>query len=255
MKWRRLLAITMLLAAPLNATARLTDIAKDFVNRTTVFSATRVMAPPTTGGSYLMSLYINQPTTVMGNITATLRWTDEQGPQSQSLALLNNGLPQGIAFPIRVVANTRVTMETKGTVGTTYDLFVRGVGFWIPAAGKTSLTSYHKDLLQWTNASYPNLQSILTAPSVDKSYLVRVDFDEVPNSAGDVMCVDIISTDEYSRSQTQTGCANPNGVPTMMVFPIRVKAGATVQLMTYHFSPPKWGASPAYNLTVDVIGF
>lgn len=100
MKWRRLLAITMLLAAPLNATARLTDIAKDFVNRTTVFSATRVMAPPTASGSYLMSLYINQPTTVMGNITATLRWTDEQGPQSQSLALLNNGLPQGIAFPI-----------------------------------------------------------------------------------------------------------------------------------------------------------
>jgi hypothetical protein len=45
------------------------------------------------------------------------------------------------------------------------------------------------------------------------------------------MCVDIISTDEYSGSQTQTGCANPNGVPTMMVFPIRVKAGATVQLL------------------------
>ena len=166
MKWRRLLAITMLLAAPLSATARLTDIAKDFVNRTTVFSATRVMAPPTASGSYLMSLYIDQPTTVMGNITATLRWTDEQGPQSQSLALLNNGLPQGIAFPIRVVANTRVTVEIKGIVGTSYDLFVRGIGFWIPAAGKTSLTSYHKDLLQWTNA---NLQSILTAPSVDKS--------------------------------------------------------------------------------------
>ena len=127
MKWRRLLAITMLLAAPLNATARLTDIAKDFVNRTTVFSATRVMAPPTASGSYLMSLYINQPTTVMGNITATLRWTDEQGPQSQSLALLNNGLPQGIAFPIRVVANTRVTVETKGIVGTSYDLLFVGL--------------------------------------------------------------------------------------------------------------------------------
>jgi hypothetical protein len=99
MKWRRLLAITMLLAAPLNATARLTDIAKDFVNRTTIFSATRVMAPPTASGSYLMSLYINQPTTVMGNITATLRWTDEQGPQSRSLALLNNGLPRGSRSP------------------------------------------------------------------------------------------------------------------------------------------------------------
>jgi hypothetical protein len=46
MTWKRLLAITMLLAAPLSVTARLTDIAKDFVNRTTIFSATRVMARP-----------------------------------------------------------------------------------------------------------------------------------------------------------------------------------------------------------------
>src|SRR5580700_8005106 len=120
MTWKRLLAITMLLAAPLSATARLTDIAKDFVNRTTIFSATRVMAPPTASGSYLMSMYINQPTSSVGNVTATMRWTDEQGPQSRSLVLLNDGLSQGIAFPIRVVANTRVTVETKGTVGTTY---------------------------------------------------------------------------------------------------------------------------------------
>ena len=255
MTWRRLLAITTLLAAPLNATARLSDIAKDFVGRTKTFSATRIMVPPTASGSYLMSLFINQPSGSVGNITATLRWTDEQGAQFRSLALLNNGSPQGIAFPVRVVANTKVTVETTGTVGTSYDNFVRGIGFWIPAAGKTALTSHHTDLLHWTNASYPNLQSVVTAPSTDASYLVRIDFDEVPNTTSDVMCVDIISTDEYFRSQTQTGCANPNGVPTMMVFPLRVKGGTAVELVTYHFAPPKWGASPAYNLTVDVIGF
>jgi hypothetical protein len=255
MTWRRLLAVTMLLAAPLNATARLTEIAKDFVSRTKTFSATRIMVPPTASGSYLMSLFINQPSGSSGNITATLRWTDEQGPQSRSLALLNNGLPQGMAFPVRIAANTKVTVETTGTVGTSYDLFVRGIGFWIPAAGKTSLTSHHTDLLHWINASYPNLQSVVTAPGIDASYLIRLNFDEIPNSASDVMCVDITSTDEYSRSQTQTACANPNGVPTMMVFPLRVKAGTTVQLVTYHFAPPKWGASPPYNLTVDVIGF
>jgi hypothetical protein len=255
MTWRRLLAVTMLLAAPLNATARLTEIAKDFVSRTKTFSATRIMVPPTASGSYLMSLFINQPSGSLGNITATLRWTDEQGPQSRSLALLNNGSPQGMAFPVRIAANTKVTVETTGTVGTSYDLFVRGIGFWIPAAGKTLLTSYHTDLLEWTNASYPNLQSVVTATGTDSSYLVRLSFDEIPNSASDVMCVDITSTDEYSRSQVQTGCANPNGVPTMMVFPLRVKAGTAVQLVTYHFAPPKWGASPAYNLTVDVVGF
>jgi hypothetical protein len=255
MTWRRLLAITMLLAAPLSATARLTDIAKDFVSRTRNFSATRVMAPPAASGSYLMSMFINQPSGSLGTITATLRWTDETGQQSRSLTLFSNGMPQGIAFPVRVLAKTNVTVETKGTVGSSYDLFVRGIGFWIPAAANTSIASYHTDLLRWTSASFPNLQSVVTAPATDASYLVRLDFDEVPNSASDVMCVDITSTDEYSRGQTQTGCANPNGVPTMMVFPLRVKAATAVQLVTYHFAPPKWGASPAYNLTVDVISF
>ena len=83
MTWRRLLAITMLLAAPLSATARLTDIAKDFVSRTRNFSATRVMAPPAASGSYLMSMFINQPSGSLGTITATL-WGAKGGGATEA---------------------------------------------------------------------------------------------------------------------------------------------------------------------------
>jgi hypothetical protein len=96
---------------------------------------------------------------------------------------------------------------------------------------------------------------VLTAPATDKSYLFRVNINEPANTSNDLMCVDILSVDEYSRNQAQTGCASPNGSPTMMLFPLRVKGATSVQLVTYHLAPPKWGGSPTYNVTVDVIGF
>jgi hypothetical protein len=253
-KFQSLLVVASLLVT-LPANARLTSVAKDFVDRTKIFSATRVMAPPTANGSYLMSMFLNQPATSEGTVVATLRWTDEQGPQSRSLALSGNHLPQGTAFPIRVVAHTSVTLETTGTVGTSYDVFIRGVGFWVPGTGTTSLSDYEKNLLLWSNATYPNQQSVLTAPATDKSYLFRVNINEPANTSNDLMCVDVLSVDEYSRNQTQTGCASPNGIPTMMLFPLRVKGGTSVQLVTYHLAPPKWGGSPTYNVTVDAIGF
>jgi hypothetical protein len=252
---KSLLTIAVFLLAPLTAKARLTHVGRDFVNQTAGFAATPVMTAPTANGSYLMSMLINQPAGSAGDFFATLRWTDEHGARSRSLSLFNNHLPQGSVFPIRVLAGTPVTVETGGTAGTSYDLFVHGVGFWALGGATTSLSDYRKNLLLWSNATYPNRQSVFTAPSSDRSYLVRVNINEPANSSSDLMCVDILSTDEYSRDQKQTGCASPNGSPTMMVFPLRVKGGTAVQLVTYHLLPPKWGGSPTYNVTVDVIGF
>jgi hypothetical protein len=251
----RLLTIAVLLPVPPTAWAGLTHVGRDFVNQTAAFAATSVMTSPTANGSYLMSMLINQPAGSTGNVFATLRWTDEQGPQFRTLTLFNNNLPQGSTFPIRVLAGTAVTVETGGMVGTSYDLFVHGVGFWALGGANTPLADYRKNLLLWSNATFPNRQSVFTAPDTDKSYLLRVNINEAANSTSDMMCVDIFSTDEYSRSQKQTGCAGPEGSPTMMLFPLRVKGGTTVQLVTYHFLPPKWGGSPTYNVTVDVIGF
>jgi hypothetical protein len=255
MTFRHLLAMAALFAAPVSAGARLSDVGQDFINQTATFPATAVMTSPTANGSYLISMFINQPAGSKGSIIATLRWTDEQGVQSRSLTLFNNNLPQGTAFPIRAVAGSEVTVETSGSVGTSYDLFVYGIGFWALGGTNAPLTDYHKNLLLWTNATYPNRQSVFTAGVSDKTYLFRVNIDEPANTSSDMMCVDILSTDEYSRSQTQTGCASPNGDPTIMLFPLRVKGGTTVQLVTYHFAPPKWGGSPTYNVTVDAIGF
>ena len=255
MTLRRCLLLAALLTVPPAATARLTDVGQEFVNQTATFLATPVMTPPAANGSYLMSMFINQPAGSKGNVVATLRWSDEQGPQSRSLTLFNNNLPQGTAFPIRALAGSPVTVETSGTVGVSYDLFVYGVGFWALGGTNAPLTDYRKNLLLWSNATYPNRQAVFTAANTDRTYLLRVNINEPANTSSDLMCVDILSTDEYSRTQTHTGCASPNGSPTMLLFPLRVKGGTTVQLVTYHFSPPKWGGSPTYNVTVDVIGF
>jgi len=254
MRFRYLFLAAWTLSVALPANAELTSVAKDFLNQTKTFSATKVMASPTADGSYLMAMLFNQPNGSAGNLVAILKWTDEQGAQSRSLAL-SGSVPQGVVFPIRVAANSLVTVHTTGSVGTSYDLFVRGIGFWVPGSGSTSLSDYHTNLLLWSNATYPNKQTVLTAPAADKSYLFRVNINEPANTSTDSMCVDILSVDEYSRNQTQTGCASPNGAPAMMTFPLRVKGGTSVQLVTYHFTPPKWGGSPTYNLTVDVIGF
>lgn len=254
MKSPRSLALLLLLAA-LPAHAGLTRVAKDFVNQTAVFSATQVMTSPSSDGSYLMSLFINQPPKSKGAVLATLRWTDEQGAQFRNLSLQDNNLPQSAVFPIRVLAHTAVTVETSGTIGTSYDLFVRGVGFWVPGTGAGSLADYHKNLLLWTNATYPNRQVVLTATAADKSYLLRANINEPANTSNDIMCLSILSTDEYSRSLTETACANLNGAPAMMMFPLRVKGGTAVQLVTFHAGSPMWGGSPTYNVTVDAIGF
>jgi len=249
------LAVVSLLAVALPAQAELTRVAKDFLNRTKVFSATPIMTAPTSDGSYVISMFLNQPPKSKGAVVATLRWTNEQGAQSRILSIQDNNLPQGTVFPIRVAAHTRVTVETSGTVGASYDLFVRGVGFWVPGTGNSSLSDYHKNLLQWTNATYPNRQTVFTAPATDKSYLLRVNINEPANTGTDIMCLSILSTDEYSRSLTNTACANLDGAPAMMEFPLRVKAGTAVQLITFHAGLPMWGGSPTYNVTVDVIGF
>jgi len=254
MRFRCSLLIALVFVITLQANAELTRVAKDFINQTKTFAATKVMASPTANGSYLMCLWFNQPSGSTGNLVATLKWTDEQGAHSRNLAL-SGSVPQSSVFPIRVLAKSAVTVQTSGTVGASYDLFVRGIGFWVPGSGSTSLSDYHTNLLLWSNATYPNKQTVLTAPAADTSYLLRVNINEPANTSNDSMCVDIVSVDEYSRKQTQTACASDDGSPAMMTFPVRVKGGTSVQLVTYHFTPPKWGGSPTYNLTVDVIGF
>jgi hypothetical protein len=121
---RKLLASSIIVLALLTtASASLTEVRQDFLNQTATFSSTSVMTAPTSDGSYLITVYLDQP--AGGTVSATIGWTDENGNQQQFPVLGGSAW-----FAVRLKANTAVTVATTGTVSGTYNLFVDGMGFW-----------------------------------------------------------------------------------------------------------------------------
>ena len=121
---RRFLALLIPVCALLaTANASLTEIRQDFLNQTATFSATDVMSAPSADGSYLITVYLDQPTG--GTVTATIAWTDENGAVQQYQAFGGTAV-----FAVRLLAGTNLSVATSGTVNGSYNLFVDGVGFW-----------------------------------------------------------------------------------------------------------------------------
>jgi hypothetical protein len=114
------LAILALLAT---AGASLTEVRQDFLDQTEIFSATSVMTSPSADGSYLITVYLDQP--AGGTVSAFIAWTDENGAPQQYQAFDGSGV-----FAVRLQAGTALTVATSGTVQGSYNLFVDGVGFW-----------------------------------------------------------------------------------------------------------------------------
>jgi hypothetical protein len=115
-----LIALLTLLTA---ARASLTQIRKDFLHQTATFPATSVMTAPTADGSYLISVYLDQPGG--GTVAATVTWTDENGKLLHYQAFGGSAI-----FAVRLQAGTTLTVATAGAVNGSYNLFVDGVGFW-----------------------------------------------------------------------------------------------------------------------------
>jgi len=120
---RTFLAVILLFILPAAATASLTEVRQDFLQQTATFSATPVMAAPAADGSYLISVYLDQP--VGGTVGATIAWTDENGAARQYQVLGGTGV-----FAVRLMAGTTLTVATSGTVEGSYNLFIDGMGFW-----------------------------------------------------------------------------------------------------------------------------
>jgi hypothetical protein len=116
-------SLIVVLALVATASASLTEVRQDFLNQTAIFSSTSVMSPPTADGSYLVTVYLDQPTG--GTVSATIGWTDENGNAQQFPVLGGSAW-----FAVRLKANTSLTVATTGTVSGSYNLLVAGVGFW-----------------------------------------------------------------------------------------------------------------------------
>jgi hypothetical protein len=123
---RKTLAIFALLC-PLLAHASLTEIRKDFLNETSLLSATPIITAPTVDATYLICVAASDVQSTMP--TAILRWTDENGDFDSFAYPLVNGVPNGCRL-IRNQAYTATTIETNGTYSGLYNLIAFGFGFW-----------------------------------------------------------------------------------------------------------------------------
>ncbi|MFZ3264353.1 MAG: hypothetical protein WA172_10160 [Terriglobales bacterium] len=126
---KQLFTVLMLLVLfAITASAAITEIRKDFLNQTSLLSATPFISAPGATANYLVCVYLDQPGSE-NSMSAVLRWTDENAlPQSFMFSAPSG--PVNSCNPIRNHAGTTPTIETDGAYPGTYELFVTGFGFW-----------------------------------------------------------------------------------------------------------------------------
>ncbi len=133
-QYRGLFLASFLLASCGCGSASVSEIRKNFFNRTKNLPATAIMSAPKGDASYLISAY---ESTTSCTIVPELRWTDENAvARSQVGTVVSEGgsCYASLLANIRVHAQTRPTVETSGAdSGFHYSLYVSGLGFW-PAA-------------------------------------------------------------------------------------------------------------------------
>jgi hypothetical protein len=358
MKHRGLLLAAFLLAICGSASASVTEIRKDFFNRTTNLHATAIMSAPTGDASYLIGVY---ESTTSCAIVPVLRWIDENGIARSQPGTVGSGANCYVSLiaNIRVQAKTRPTIETGGDDNAShYSLYVSGLGFWpsgvqgqaglsevtgslptkdlvyalaaygpavsttalliaystgyagkdvpyvywtdeygnktlpvpvgasaivpvriaggtkvwihtyhgdntwyaviafgAPAKGSGPFGDYEANLLDWTDASYPNWQTLFTAGSAGANILLLSDVTEPANSGtvGEGL-------QAYWTNQTSVPCAaalvaGPSGIPASCVSPVFVGSNSPLEFRTYNSTGSPWGPSPTYSAEVDVLKF
>jgi hypothetical protein len=109
-----------------------------------------VLLAPTSYETYLVAMTLT-PHSSLDTVTATLNWTDDDGPHSSSIISCYGCSASNAVFPIRAVNHTYVTVWTTGTVNDKYDLYIRGVKFGTPSKGSGPLAFYGRTFLDWVN--------------------------------------------------------------------------------------------------------
>jgi hypothetical protein len=251
MKHRGLFLAAFLLAASGIGSAAITEIRKDFFNRTTNLPATAIMSAPTGDASYLINVY---ESTRSCAIVPVLRWTDENGAaQSQSGAVGSGGgnCYLSIVANIRVLAKTKPTIEASGDDNhSDYSLYVCGLGFWPSGVQR-------QGGLSEITGSLPNPELIYAQsvyePAVSASALLVA-----------------YSTGYAGHDVPYLTWADENGnnsltvpVKTSVVVPVRIAGGTKVWIHTYPgdatwyalivFGAPAKGAGPFGDYEVNLL--
>ncbi len=142
---------------------------------------------------------------------------------------------------------------TSLTAGCGYTLIA--VQFGSPALGPGPLTDYEYTLLNWTDATYPKLETVFTTGSGGANVLLATNIAERPNNG--IISEGLLA---YWNNQTSVPCAaavvgGPSGAPGSCVSPAYIEPESPLQFLTYNTPGQEWGTSPTYSAEVDVIQF
>jgi hypothetical protein len=221
-----------------------------------------VLLSTSAGGTYLISLFTQYLDGLTHGGTATLRWTDDEGAQSRTTWFCVHSpcftfgseeisQPDHYAFLIHAAPHTAIMVETAETTNK-YLLQVNAVEFGEPASGAGPLTDYEYDFLDWTNATFPGLKTVVPCSAPLGIYLTSAHLAEVNLEAPSMY-----TTSDVWIVATSNGTPGKSWDPQMTV-PISPTCNNGMDLIgvgTANGVEPVYGASPTYSAEVDVVRF
>jgi hypothetical protein len=110
-------------------------------------------------------------------------------------------------------------------------------------------------LLNWSNATYPNWETVLTTTDAGANILLLSNLEQQANGGSENVGLQVNGTDPSAAACAASLVAVPSGSPASCVSPVLLGGSSAVQFRTYNTPGTPWGPSPVYSAEVDVLEF
>lgn len=237
------------------------SIRRDQPSLTSLMSDETLLTPGRTGTYLLLLDLANVNGTGRAILGATVSWTDEFGPHS-AMVSSQDGLnaPPGDLLLIHSIAGYPITLSTSLVQGTveTYDLHVRGIHFGTPSSGEGPLVDSELNLTNWSEASYPVVETVVTVPSSGE-YILAATID----SATGTPCLGDTGSSEPGEwallywNGNLRGMLAPLSYKTIIseVLQARLEGSTGFRFVTSNPCIPASGPGPKYSIEAVAIRF
>lgn len=187
----------------------------------------------------------------IGSQQLTLDWTDARS--QRSLVIKQNALTTtGTGFQlIHAVAGSSVTISSNCIANCPTATIVM-IDMGTPASGSGPLSDHEHYLLDWSDATYPNKEIVVSQGSSIGVALFLANITEpvAPNCTGETLYAITESSGDVMQAH-----GNCDGKPYSLIFPTFIASGSTAAIETENWQGIGWGSSPTYSAEGIVIEF